>query len=163
MSNGVNSVVDGGERRHALVSYDLYQQVVEENKELKARIREIAEAEYQDGRHGYKKVMKGEWSQIDRQNACRVSLYCRDEIYRYYKFLPYRWWIFSQEVTTVCGRMRRKMVVPRGLTWEYYWNKKGRGIVNKKFIDFRNNDRTALRRQFISEYNFFGGELACEN
>ena len=78
--------------------------------------------------------------------------YCRREIYSYYKYLPRGWAVFSDDKTTLCGRMHGKLVVPKGLKWKYYWDNKAVEIINKKFIDFRNNDRTSVHRQFRSKY-----------
>ena len=147
-----NTESEGGHQ--SVVSYDSYKMLLKENAELKARLNEIVEADARkrsDVKMGRCNIKKGSWTVTDEKNECCVTEYCKRHIYPYYKYLPSGWKVFSDDISTLCGKIKGKLVVPWGLKWEYYWHNTAVGIINKKFIDFRNNDRTSVHRQFRSE------------
>ena len=151
---GRSHLIDIVGQKQPVVSYDLYKKLLNENEELKKRIEEIEEADAEmrkKRKWGRSNIKKWGWTMVDNKNELLVTDYCRREIYPYYKYLPRGWAVFSDDKTTLCGRMHGKLVVPKGLKWRYYWDNRAVEIINKKFIDFRNNDRTSVHRQFRSK------------
>ena len=55
----------------------------------------------------------------------------------------------------MCARVRGKVIVPEGLEWEFYWTEVVVGIINKKWIEMRGADRTAVHKQFKSKIVIF--------
>ena len=136
------------------MSYNMYIDLMRECDQLRSRIREM---ERRDARRlkkrkpGRNSLKKDGWSNLDGQNELVIASYCKRVFYPHYKFLPGGWWIFSDDATLMCQCIKTVVELPFGAEWEYYWNKTVVPILNKKWIDFRNNDRTALHKPFKSE------------
>ena len=84
------------------------------------------------------------------------------KIYNYYKMLPKNWdKAIVNNPRTICARAIEVVSVPgsgngdpllREAENKFYWNKFGKKVMNKNYIDMRNYDTSVCRKQHNSKF-----------
>ncbi len=83
--------------------------------------------------------------------------FCKNKMFLIYKFLEQSMLIFSTNKQSLCAKLTGLIQIPTELTTptvhEFYWTNNIVPMINGKYIEFRLNFNTEVKKLYLSEFH----------
>lgn len=130
--------------------------LIKKNDALEGRVRELQQVlgmgGLRGGSHGKNHTRKkGKLTGTDKMNAAQINNYLKTYMFPHVKFMPAKWYRWSEVAGSVCARVMGMVAVPPGSEGKEYWEDVACDLVNDKLCAMRATFKSDLRKQYMSK------------